>query len=233
MRTSNASRPAVAVAIACLAALPGLSAARAGVEQARDGLELVEGAAPGKVREPTPLAPTRPAAPATPASPAAPIVEGKPETGALRLGATGGIDLADGFTGFAVHPQVAYTLATLGPRLHLELAGHLAIALGGATGYSATYLAIIPAARLRHDLGSGLALYGDMGLGFFVLRTSLDNGLGTDTQTGAVLRIPVGLRYALSPSLDFVFEPAALGIYFNTNGNKFHYSALAGILLRI
>jgi len=120
-----------------------------------------------------------------------------------------------------------------GPGLHLDVAGHLSVARGGATGYSGLYVAIIPAARLRYDLAARLDLYGEVGLGFFVLRTSLDNNLGSDTQVGAVLRFPIGLRYALSSGVDLVFEPAGLSIYFNSSGNKFHYSLLAGILVEI
>jgi hypothetical protein len=173
------------------------------------------------------------AAPRAGAAPVAPAGDVPSDIGAVRLGATAGLDLADGFTGFAVDPQASYTVAALGPRLHLEVAGHLGIAVGGATGYSAQYVSIVPAARLRYDLGSRLALYGEMGLGPFLLHTSLDNDLGSDTQIGAVLRFPIGLRYAVSRSLELVFEPAGLSMYFNTSGNKFHYSLLIGVLVGI
>jgi len=224
MPISIASRPAAVVMAALLAGAPDLASARAVMAQTRDDPSSkrakgeTEGAVPGKARE---------------AAQVPPAVDGGSEVGAVRLGATGGVQLADGFTGLAIDPQVAYTAAELGPGLHLDVAGHLSVARGGATGYSGLYVAIIPAARLRYDLAARLDLYGEVGLGFFVLRTSLDNNLGSDTQVGAVLRFPIGLRYALSSGVDLVFEPAGLSIYFNSSGNKFHYSLLAGILVEI
>jgi hypothetical protein len=210
--------PAVWTALS-ITLVPGLAfAGSVPPEVAAGRLSLALGAAPAPVR--------------TEAQPAPPT-GGRPEVGAFRLGATIGLDFASDFTGYAIRPQVAYTVAGLGRGVYFDLAGHFGVTLGGATGYSGQYLEVVPALRLRDELGSRVSLYGDFGLGFFSLHTSIDNNLGSSTITGAVLRLATGLRYAIGSGADLVFEPGGFNFYFNTNANKFHYSLLAGILVRI
>jgi len=113
-----------------------------------------------------------------------------------------GLDVGPRFTG-----ELMYGLAQLSPQLRAELGGRLAYAYHSFSGGGGSQwiLEMVPDLRLIFAASDRLAIYGDLGVGFAVIRTSVDF-VGSASDTEATFQIGPGISYALSPSLNFLAE---------------------------
>lgn len=116
-----------------------------------------------------------------------------------------GLDVGPRFSG-----ELMYGLAQLSPQLRADLGARLAFAYHGFSGGGGNQwlLDVVPDVRLILAVSDKLALYGDVGVGFSVIRTNVDafgGASATDTEATFQLTVP-GLSYALSPTLNFLAE---------------------------
>jgi opacity protein-like surface antigen len=114
-----------------------------------------------------------------------------------------GLDVGPRFTG-----ELMYGTAQLAPQLRADLGARLAFAYHGFSGGGGNQwlLDVVPDLRLLLAVSDKLAIYGDVGVGFSIIRTNVDfAGSATDTEATFQLTVP-GLSYALSPSLNLLAE---------------------------
>jgi hypothetical protein len=182
------------------------------------------------------------------------------EVGTWRIGASLGLDIASGFTGFVIRPQASYTLLAFGPNLFFDLAGDLGLTFGsgctgtvslggdlgqqpvcaepGAKGSYQIY-ELVPAARLRWIFIPKFAWYSDLGLGLQVGHYSVNDQAGvepgSETDFGVVIRLASGIRWEVANGIELLLEPVGLSFFLNGGhaSSAFHYSATAGALFRL
>jgi hypothetical protein len=204
---------AAAVALS-LALLPGLASAQSAMVQGSQ--EIVLGATPSFLSSTTLLDSTL----------TAPAARGASEVGALWFGGGLGLDLASGYTGFAVRLQMVYTLSEIDPKLYFELVGNVSASFGS----NSQFYGIIPAARIRYGVSPKVAIYGDGGIGLDIVHVSV--GGFSETKLGGILHFGSGFLVNLSPRVNLMIEPVGVNVHFYSGGSTFIYGIMVGALFR-
>jgi len=139
-----------------------------------------------------------------------PALGGAP--GALDFSAQLALDIPP--SGYSVGPrftgEVMYNLMDLAPQLRLSLGGRGSFAVHGGDFVSLWLIEGVPDAKIKFAVNDIFAVYGDFGLGFAIIHSSVDFPGTTASTSDDTLAVAIqfggGVSYAISPTINLLGE---------------------------
>ena len=183
------------------------------------------------------------AAPAT-ASAQAKNVTAAPVSSGMLWGVAAGMEDGDGDTGLALRVDGVFPFKSLSPKIRLSWVGSVGFTrfsdsvtvpfINETAEFSSNILKAVPAARFTLPLSPKFDLYGDAGLGLYLLfwSSSIPDGLGgtvddSGTEFGFMMRFAVGGMFAVSPTFRLGAELGLNPYFGDVDDNTFSAMAVA------